>query len=218
MNNKSTATSTIMAKNRQLLNTITPILCATTINRLVNDRQKMAAAAAASNINNFHINHHQDNNHYANTSQQQQSNNCRHRRLNHHHHQNLDSSVFGMDKTSVFTRQDSNSRSNDERNVHGNHSQYQQQQRPPPPPPPPSSSSQSHCSQQNQQQIEHEMIQMVRYLMYRQEVDDNIGRRIHEWRLLSMYIDKILFWIFTITTVVTSIIFLLIIPVKRRGF
>ena len=48
MNNKSTATSTIMAKNRQLLNTITPILCATTINRLVNDRQKMAAAAAES--------------------------------------------------------------------------------------------------------------------------------------------------------------------------
>lgn len=66
--------------------------------------------------------------------------------------------------------------------------------------------------------IDQELIQMLRYLMHRQEIDDNINRRLHEWRLFSMFIDKVLFWIFTFTTIVTSVVFLLIIPVKRRGF
>lgn len=71
---------------------------------------------------------------------------------------------------------------------------------------------------QNNASIDQELIQMLRYLMHRQEIDDNINRRLHEWRLFSMFIDKVLFWIFTITTIVTSVVFLLIIPVKRRGF
>nr|XP_027196944.1 acetylcholine receptor subunit alpha-type acr-16-like [Dermatophagoides pteronyssinus] len=105
---------------------------------------------------------------------------------------------------------------------HKNPSYHQHQQQPPPGPSSSSTTTTNQSdivgSQQQQQQIEQELIKMVRYLIHRQEVDDNIGRRIHEWRLLSMYLDKILFWIFTITTVVTSIIFLLIIPIKRRGF
>ena len=61
-----------------------------------------------------------------------------------------------------------------------------------------------------------EVMVMLRYLMHRQETEDDCTRRIHEWRQLSMFIDKVLFWIFTIVTVLTSCIFLVFIPIMRR--
>lgn len=80
--------------------------------------------------------------------------------------------------------------------------------------PPPSSTQPTSSSQDNDAEI----MQMLRYLMLRQETEDDCTRRIHEWRQLSMFIDKILFWIFTVVTLGTSLLFLLIIPFSRRGF
>ena len=58
---------------------------------------------------------------------------------------------------------------------------------------------------------------LLGHLIKRQEFEDQCNRRIHEWRLLSMFIDKVLFWIFMLTTLATSVIFLVIIPIQRRG-
>lgn len=82
---------------------------------------------------------------------------------------------------------------------------------------PPFAPSSRNCHHEQADAGEEVMI-MLRYLMHRQETEDNVTRRIHEWRQLSMFIDKILFWIFTIVTVFTSCIFLLFIPIMRRGF
>lgn len=64
---------------------------------------------------------------------------------------------------------------------------------------------------------EQEIANLLRHLLQRQDFEDNCNRRIHEWRILSVLIDKVLFWIFMLTTVATSVIFLLIIPIQRRG-
>lgn len=65
--------------------------------------------------------------------------------------------------------------------------------------------------------LEQEVKRMLRYVRHRQDMEDATNRRIHEWRLLSMFIDKILFWIFLVVTLATSIIFLVVIPIQRRG-
>lgn len=62
------------------------------------------------------------------------------------------------------------------------------------------------------------ILSMLHNLMNRQRIEDDCIRRQHEWRQLSVLIDKILFWIFMIVTVFTSILFLFIIPIQRRGF
>lgn len=83
---------------------------------------------------------------------------------------------------------------------------------------PPSSRNCHHHHEDEEVDAGEEVMVMLRYLMHRQETEDDVTRRIHEWRQLSMFIDKILFWIFTIVTVFTSCIFLLFIPIMRRGF
>lgn len=66
-------------------------------------------------------------------------------------------------------------------------------------------------------ELDNELIGLIHNLRRRQNMEDAHNRRMHEWRLLSMFIDKILFWIFTTVTVAISVTFLLIIPMQRRN-
>ncbi|RWS02706.1 ligand-gated ion channel subunit-like protein [Dinothrombium tinctorium] len=63
-----------------------------------------------------------------------------------------------------------------------------------------------------------EMLRILRYLIWRQEIEDKHNKMVHEWRLLALAIDKVLFWVFLVITVTSSLSFLVIIPVQRRGF
>lgn len=63
-----------------------------------------------------------------------------------------------------------------------------------------------------------EIVKILKYLLWRQEQEDRHNKVIHEWRLLAQAIDKILFWIFLAITLTSSISFLVIIPIQRRGF
>ena len=63
-----------------------------------------------------------------------------------------------------------------------------------------------------------EMLRILRFMIRKQEADDRQAQRVMEWRLLALAIDKILFWIFLIVTFISSFIFLLYIPIRRRGF
>ncbi|RWS26207.1 nicotinic acetylcholine receptor alpha 5 subunit-like protein [Leptotrombidium deliense] len=63
-----------------------------------------------------------------------------------------------------------------------------------------------------------EMLRILRYLLWRQELEDKHNKMVHEWRLLALAIDKVLFWVFLVITVTSSLSFLVIIPVQRRGF
>ena len=63
-----------------------------------------------------------------------------------------------------------------------------------------------------------EIVKILRYLLWRQEQEDQYNKIIHDCRLLAQAIDKILFWIFLAITLTSSISFLVIIPIQRRGF
>ncbi|CAG2177461.1 unnamed protein product, partial [Oppiella nova] len=63
-----------------------------------------------------------------------------------------------------------------------------------------------------------ELTQILNYLLWRQEIEDNYNRMVHEWRLLALVIDKVLFWVFFVITLLSSLSFLVIIPIQRRGF
>lgn len=67
-------------------------------------------------------------------------------------------------------------------------------------------------------QPEDELLKIMRYLMWRQQLEDQHNKMVHEWRLLALAIDKVLFWVFLVITVVSSLSFLVIIPIQRRGF
>lgn len=71
---------------------------------------------------------------------------------------------------------------------------------------------------QNSSPVDDEMLKILRYLMWRQQLEDQHNKMVHEWRLLALAIDKILFWVFLVITVVSSLSFLVIIPIQRRGF
>lgn len=49
-------------------------------------------------------------------------------------------------------------------------------------------------------------------------LQDQHNKMVHEWRLLALAIDKVLFWVFLVITVISSLAFLVIIPIQRRGF
>ena len=65
---------------------------------------------------------------------------------------------------------------------------------------------------------EEEMLKILRYLVWRQQLEDAHNKMVHEWRLLALAIDKVLFWVFLVITVISSLSFLVIIPIQRRGF
>lgn len=75
------------------------------------------------------------------------------------------------------------------------------------------SSTGSHCSTR----IQEEILRTLRYILQRQEQEDHRIRVVNEWRQIALVIDRILFWIFFVVTVVSSLSFLVIVPLHRRG-
>ena len=73
-------------------------------------------------------------------------------------------------------------------------------------------------SGREQQQQTEEMLRILRFMIRKQESDEIQSQSVKEWRLLALAIDKILFWIFLLVTFASSFIFLLYIPIRRRGF
>ncbi|GFQ94997.1 neuronal acetylcholine receptor subunit alpha-6 [Trichonephila clavata] len=65
--------------------------------------------------------------------------------------------------------------------------------------------------------IQAEILRTLQYLLYRQEQEDYRVRVVNEWRQMALVIDRILFWIFFVVTVVSSLSFLVIVPLHRRG-
>jgi len=63
-----------------------------------------------------------------------------------------------------------------------------------------------------------ELLDACKYLLWKNELKVSNSAVVHEWRLLALFIDKILFWIFFIIITVSSLLFLVIIPVQQRGF
>lgn len=66
--------------------------------------------------------------------------------------------------------------------------------------------------------VDDEIGQILVRLIQRQELEDIHNKVVQEWRYLALIIDKILFWIFLVMTVACSLLFLVILPAKRRGF
>lgn len=70
---------------------------------------------------------------------------------------------------------------------------------------------------QNSDPQSDEMLRILRFMIRKQEADELQAQRVMEWRLLALAIDKILFWVFLSVTLASSTLFLLYIPIQRRG-
>lgn len=57
----------------------------------------------------------------------------------------------------------------------------------------------------------------LRHLLSRQEADDNCGRSLDEWRQVAIVADRILFWFFLVITTLSSLLFLVVLPVYKRS-
>lgn len=62
-----------------------------------------------------------------------------------------------------------------------------------------------------------DLVNAVRYLMSIQEQVESQNVLVAEWRLVAQAVDRILFWIFAIMTIVSSTILLLILPLYKRS-
>jgi nicotinic acetylcholine receptor, invertebrate len=52
-------------------------------------------------------------------------------------------------------------------------------------------------------------------LLRRYDRDDAVALVTHEWRRLAVIVDKILFWIFLVGTLASTIVILVLIPLTR---
>ncbi|XP_054152689.1 neuronal acetylcholine receptor subunit alpha-10-like [Oppia nitens] len=77
-----------------------------------------------------------------------------------------------------------------------------------------------HCANYDKLMTAHEDLidTMCRYMLWKSELKAGDSAVIHEWRLLALFVDRILFWIFFIITFCSSVMFLVVIPIQQRGF
>uniref|UniRef100_A0A914YT91 Uncharacterized protein n=1 Tax=Panagrolaimus superbus TaxID=310955 RepID=A0A914YT91_9BILA len=61
------------------------------------------------------------------------------------------------------------------------------------------------------------LLKTLEMLIKRQEVDDFSQKIAHEWRQVAQVIDRFLFWIFLVLTVVITTVLLLVIPIYHRS-
>ena len=57
----------------------------------------------------------------------------------------------------------------------------------------------------------------LRHLISRQEADDSCGRALDEWRQVAIVADRLLFWFFLVITTLSSLLFLVVLPVYKRS-
>ena len=68
-------------------------------------------------------------------------------------------------------------------------------------------------------QAQEELLEIIcKYLLWKNELKNTDSSVVHEWRMLALYIDRILFWIFFTIITSSSLMFLVIIPIQQRGF
>ncbi|CAF0997049.1 unnamed protein product [Rotaria sordida] len=59
----------------------------------------------------------------------------------------------------------------------------------------------------------------LKYLMNKQKLEEDRNEIINEWKLMAIIMDRLLFWLFTIFTVLSTVICLIIIPfLKNAGY
>lgn len=66
--------------------------------------------------------------------------------------------------------------------------------------------------------VQDEILRSLRYLMSKQEQEEQNMKIVNEWRQIATVLDRALFWVFLVGTLVSSISFLVIVPMERRGF
>ncbi|ROT78560.1 putative ligand-gated ion channel subunit, partial [Penaeus vannamei] len=62
-----------------------------------------------------------------------------------------------------------------------------------------------------------EIVRALKILLSRQESQDADKKRLNEWRVIAIAVDRILFWIFFFVTTISSLVFLVILPVVKRS-
>ncbi|KAL1422278.1 hypothetical protein MTO96_022155 [Rhipicephalus appendiculatus] len=65
--------------------------------------------------------------------------------------------------------------------------------------------------------VQEEVLRTLRYLLEKQQREEHLTRTVNEWRQMALVIDRTLFWFFLVITAVSSICFLVVIPIQRRG-
>ncbi|XP_068215647.1 neuronal acetylcholine receptor subunit alpha-10-like [Palaemon carinicauda] len=65
--------------------------------------------------------------------------------------------------------------------------------------------------------VQEEIMRTLKTLLSRHEREDADKKRLNEWRVIAITVDRILFWIFFIVTTVSSVVFLVILPVVKRS-
>ncbi len=61
-------------------------------------------------------------------------------------------------------------------------------------------------------QLHDQLLRTLQVLIARQEHDDECQAMANEWRQLAQVIDRLLFWLFLVSTVVITLMLLIIIP------
>jgi len=59
------------------------------------------------------------------------------------------------------------------------------------------------------------MLVALRRIVSRYETDDAAAQLLHDWRLLAVVVDQILFWVFLVATVSSTLLTLVVIPLAR---
>ena len=60
-----------------------------------------------------------------------------------------------------------------------------------------------------------QMLSALRRIVSRYDSDDAAAQLLYEWRRLAVVVDKILFWIFLVATVGSTLLILVVIPLAR---
>ncbi|UYV77420.1 hypothetical protein LAZ67_15000962 [Cordylochernes scorpioides] len=69
----------------------------------------------------------------------------------------------------------------------------------------------------HQKLLQDDIFRTLRYLLARQEIEDHHLRLTNEWRQVATVIDRFLFWVFLVVTAVSSLSFLVLVPLQRRA-
>ncbi|XP_018016609.2 neuronal acetylcholine receptor subunit alpha-5-like [Hyalella azteca] len=65
--------------------------------------------------------------------------------------------------------------------------------------------------------LQEEILMALRALLSRQLRQDTDLKRLNEWRTVAIAVDRILFWVFFVVTTVSSVVFLLVLPLVKRA-
>jgi len=68
------------------------------------------------------------------------------------------------------------------------------------------------------QTVYEELLKSIKLLVGKQEDIEAQNVMVAEWRLVAQVVDKVLFWVFTTVTIVSSLLFLIVLPMYKRSW